>query len=152
MTNKEIVISVHRSMGRNDALSLRGKAIANEITDTDIIENEHSVPKYDPKKDYTQVPIGSPYKFEGQVYALIQPHNAAWYTNIAPGTEGGAPFWRIKHTKNPKNAKPWVQPTATSLYLEGECMIWTDGNVMRAKRDTNFSPVEYPLDWEVVIA
>jgi hypothetical protein len=36
------------------------------------------------------------------------------------------------------------------MYLVGECMIWTDGTVKRAKRDTAYSPDEYAPDWEVV--
>lgn len=27
-------------------------------------------------------------------------------------------------------------------------MIWTDGTVKKCLRDTNFSPEEYPADWE----
>lgn len=27
-------------------------------------------------------------------------------------------------------------------------MIWTDGVIKKALRDTNFSPDEYPADWE----
>lgn len=148
MTSKDIVITSHFNMGKADALSLRDKAVAGTITDTEIIDNENAVPDYDPKKDYTKTPIGSPVKRDGQVYALIQPHNASHYTNIEPGTEGGKTFWRIKHTKNPKKAKPWVQPDATNLYMKGECMIWTNGKVKRATRDTTYSPDEYPPDWE----
>lgn len=29
-------------------------------------------------------------------------------------------------------------------------MIWTDGTVKKCLRDTNFSPEEYPADWEAV--
>ena len=31
-------------------------------------------------------------------------------------------------------------------------MIWTDGTVKKCLRDTNFSPEEYPSDWEDVDA
>lgn len=27
-------------------------------------------------------------------------------------------------------------------------MIWTDGTVKKCIQDTNFSPEEYPADWE----
>ena len=148
MTSKDIVLSTHRNMGKTDAKKLRDKAVAKEITDTEIIDNEYAVPDYNPKADYTKAPIDSPVAHKGQVYGLIQPHNAANYTDIEPGTEGGATFWRIKHTTNPANAKPWVQPTATSPYKKGECMIWTDGIVKRALRDTTYSPDEYAPDWE----
>lgn len=144
-------MSVHYNMGRADGMALREKAVAKEITDTEIIDNEQAVPKYDPKKDYTNTPIDSPFKYGDQVYGLIQPHNASYYMNIEPGTEGGAPFWRIKHTTNPKKAKPWVQPTTTSPYKKGECMIWTDGTTRIAQRDTTYSPDEYEYDWETYL-
>ena len=138
-------------MGRTDALALRAKAVAGEITDTEIIDNEQAVPEYSPMKDYTSMPIDSPVKRNGQVYGLIQPHNASYYTNVEPGTIGGAPFWRLKHTTNPAKAKPWVKPDATNLYKAGECMVWTDGTVKRAVRDTVYSPDEYSPDWEDII-
>lgn len=34
------------------------------------------------------------------------------------------------------------------MYKVGEYMIWTDGTVKKCLRDTNFSPDEYPADWE----
>ena len=148
MDNKAIVLTVHRNMGAADALALREKAVKGEITDTEIIDREEAVPEYSETGDYTGMDPDTPYSYKGQVYGLIQGHNAAHYTDIAPGTKGGAPFWRIKHTTNPAKAKPWVQPTAENLYKAGECMIWTDGKVKRAKRDTTYSPDEYAPDWE----
>lgn len=149
MTSKDIVLKIHRDMGRTDALALREKAIAGTITDTEIIDHEEAVPNWNEKKDYTDAAVGTPVAHDGQIYALIQPHNAAYYQGSTPATL--AALWRVKHTKNPKKAKPFVQPTSTSdMYLVGECMIWTDGNVMRAVRDTNFRPDEYAADWETV--
>ena len=36
------------------------------------------------------------------------------------------------------------------MYKAGEYMIWTDGIVKKCLRGTNFSPEEYPADWEDV--
>jgi hypothetical protein len=136
-------------MGRADALALREKAAAGQITDTEIIDNEQAVPEWRPDKDYTDTEVGAPVAHDDQVYGLIQPHNAAHYPNTSPATLRA--LWRVKHTTDPAKAKPWVQPTSTSdLYQPGECMIWTDGKVYRSKRATNFSPAEYAADWEVV--
>lgn len=30
-------------------------------------------------------------------------------------------------------------------------MIWTDGSIKKCLRDTNYSPEEYPADWEDVV-
>ena len=139
-------------MGKADARTLREKAVAGEVSDTEIIASEQAVPDYNPKGDYTadKVPLETPVRHGRQVYALIQHHNAANHTGIEPGTDGGAPFWRVKHTTDPKKAKPWVKPTSTNPYKVGECMLWTDGTVRRALRDTTYSPDEYAPDWEVV--
>lgn len=139
-------MTAHRNMGRADALALREKAVAKEITDTEIIDNEQMIPDWNPKKDYTSAGIDVPVVYEGQVYGLLQPHNAANY----PGTNPSilAALWRVKHTKNPDKAKPYVKPTSTSdMYLVGECMIWTDGTVRTALRDTIYNPDEYAADW-----
>ena len=149
MTNKEIVISAHFNMGRVDARVLREKAITGEATDTEIIDNEQAVPAWNAKADYSNCRVGTPVSHDGQVYGLIQPHNAAHYPNTAPDIM--ASIWRVKHTTNPTKAKPWVRPTSTSdIYLKGECALWANGVVKRALRDTNYSPDEYPADWEDV--
>lgn len=150
MTSKEIVINAHFNMGKADATTLRDKAVAGELTDTEIIDSEQSVPDWSENKDYTNTKVGSPVAHDGQIYGLIQPHNAAHYPGTTPATLPA--LWRVKHTTNPAKAKPWVQPTSTSdMYLTGECMIWTDGITKRALRDTTYSPDEYALDWEDAI-
>lgn len=149
MTSKELVLKTHRNMGRADALSLREKAVSGSITDTQIIDQEEAVPAWSNERDYTNAKVGTPVMHEGQIYGLIQPHNASYYPNTKPSEL--ASLWRVKHTTKPDKAKPWVRPTSTSdMYLVGECMLWTDGTVRRAKRDTAYSPEEYSADWEVV--
>ena len=139
-----------RDAGRADALTLRADAVEGRVTDTEIIDRETAVPDWDNKRDYTNAAVGTPVAHEGQVYGLLQPHNASHYPDTNPSML--ASLWRVKHTTNPDKAKPWVKPTSTSdMYLVGECMIWTDGKTYRAVRDTNFSPAEYAGDWEAVI-
>lgn len=136
-------------MGKTDAQTLRNKAAAGEVTDTEIIDNEQAVSDWSEKKDYSKAAVGTPVSHDGQVYGLIQPHNAAHYPNTTPATLPA--LWRVKHTKNPAKAKPYVKPTSTSdMYLAGECMIWKDGSIRRAKRDTVYDPEEYETDWEIV--
>lgn len=148
MTNKDIVINAHINMGRADALTLRENAIKGSVTDTQIIDKEEAVPCWSERKDYSKVSVGAPVTHEGQIYGLLQPHNASYY-NGTPATLQA--LWRVKHTTNPKKAKPWVRPTSTSdMYLVGECMLWTDKTIKRAKRDTSYNPDEYAADWETV--
>jgi hypothetical protein len=139
-----------RDAGRADALTLRADAVEGRVTDTEIIDREEAVPNWSNSRDYTKAAIGTPVTYDGQVYGLLQPHNAANYPDTNPAML--AALWRVKHTTNPEKAKPWVKPTSTSdMYLVGECMVWTDGTVMRAARDTIYSPIEYAPDWETVI-
>lgn len=147
MTNKNLVLTTLRDAGRTDALTLRAEAVEGRVTDTEIIDREEAVPNWSNSRDYTGAAIGTPVTYEGQVYGLLQPHNAANYPDTNPAML--AALWRVKHTTNPAKAKPWVKPTSTSdMYLVGECMVWTDGTVMRALRDTIYSPDEYAGDWE----
>ena len=69
---------------RKEAMYQAGRAAALELqkaapmmTGTQIIDREQDVPAFDPQKDYTNWDPGSPVSDEGQVWTLIQPHNAA---------------------------------------------------------------------------
>lgn len=149
MNNREIVLAVHYNMGRSDAQTLRNKAAAGEVTDTEIINSEQAIPAWSAEKDYSNAAVGTPVSHDGQIYGLIQPHNAAHYPDTTPATLPA--LWRVKHTTNPAKARPWAKPTSTSdMYLTGECMLWTDGTIKRALRDTVYSPEEYAADWETV--
>jgi hypothetical protein len=141
------MVDVFRSLGRADALKLRKEAHA--LTGTQIIENEHSVPAFDGKKDYSEYPVGAPVADEGQVWLLIQPYNAAHYEG-RPSTLRA--LWGLAHTKNPDKAKPWVDPYGTSgMYMTGECYKDADGNVWQAKQDNLVhDAAAYPAGWQLI--
>lgn len=131
-------------MARDQALYLREKAP--KMTDTEIIDKEEYIPEWNQEKDYSNIKIGTPIKFEEQIYTLLQPHNASYYPGTNPSILPA--LWRIKHTTDPLKAKPWVKPTSTSdMYLKDECMIF-ENKVYKCLRDTIYSPVEYSADWE----
>ena len=142
------MIDVFRSLGRSDALKLREEAHA--LTGTQIIDREFCIPDFDPLKDYSTYPVGSPVRDEDQVWTLLQPHNAAHY--------GGRPsslraLWSLAHTTNPKKAKPWVNPYGTSgMYMTGEVYLGADGAVWKAKQDNLVhDALSYPMGWEKVL-
>ena len=142
------MIDVFREMGRANALKLREEAAA--LNGTQIIAREHDAPMWDEKKDYSAWPAGSPVTDEGQVWLLLQPHNAAHYPGSTP--ENTAALWSIRHTKDPARAKPWAAPAGTSgLYMADECCLW-DGAVYRCVRDDNpYSPGDMLEWWELVM-
>ena len=135
---------VFRSLGRQDALKLREEA--KDLTGTQIIGREFSIPPFDGKKDYSAWPVGSPVTDEGQVWTLIQPYNAACYAGRPSSLRA---LWGLVHTTNPERAKPWVDPYGTSgMYREGECYKDADGRVWRCMKDnTVYDAKTWPDGW-----
>ena len=138
---------IFRSLGRADALKLREEA--HSLSGTQIIDREHSAPAFDPQKDYSAWPAGAPVTDEGQVWLLIQPHNAAHYAG-RPSTLRA--LWGLAHTTDPKKAKPWVDAHGTSgIYMAGECYRDADGVVWRCLQDNTIHAAgAAPERWESV--
>lgn len=138
---------IFRNLGRADALKLREEASG--LDGTAIIAREHSIPAYDPQKDYSAWPSGSPVTDEGQVWLLLQPYNAANYTG-RPSTLRA--LWGLAHTKDPQKAKPWADAYGTSgMYMTGECYKDAAGQVWRCINDnTVHDAAALPSGWELV--
>ena len=141
---------------RKEAMYQAGRAAAQELqkaaptmTGTQIIDREQDVPAFDPQKDYTNWDPGSPVSDEGQVWTLIQPHNAANYEG-RPSTLRA--LWGLAHTVDPARAKAWVEPQGTSgMYMHGECYRAEDGTVYRCKQDNCvYDAAALPAAWEAV--
>ena len=96
--------------------------------------------------------VGEHYNATGQTLEVFTAYDNAVYPDIRPGEAAWYTFNRPLHGTSPETARPWVKPQhgTTDIYHAGECMIWTDGTIHRCLRDTNFSPEEYPADWEIV--
>lgn len=138
---------VFRSLGRADAKSLRDEAAS--LTGTQIIDREVSVPMWRADGDYTGWPAGAPVQDMGQVWILLQPHNAAHYAQRPAELRA---LWGLAHTTSPKRAKPWVDPFGTSgMYMTGECYRDDEGTVWRCLADnTVHGAAAYPAAWEAV--
>lgn len=148
MTSKERVLQRERDRGRLAAKELQTRAP--EMTGTQIIAEEGKVPAWDHAKDYSEWAPGYPVADEGQVWVLIQPHNAAHY----PGRPSSLrALWGLTHTTDPARAKPWVEPYGTSgLYMTGECCT-ENGSTYRSTHDNNpYAPSAYPEWWEIITA
>lgn len=99
-------------------------------------------------------PKGEIYNAGGQTWECHAAYDNAAYPDITPEhPEIWHTFNRPLHGTTPETARPWCKPRhgTTDIYHAGECMIWTDGSIRRALRDTDFSPEEYPADWEVTL-
>ena len=139
-------LDVFRSAGRAAALQLRAEA--SEMTGTQIIDREQDAPMFDPEKDYSSWPAGSPVRDGEQVWILLQPYNAAIYPQRPAELRA---LWGLAHTTDPEKAKPWVDPYGVSgLYMLGECYVDADGVVRRCVDDYVDRPASIlPDKWEV---
>lgn len=98
--------------------------------------------------------VGEHYNAGGQTWECHAPYDNAVHPDVTPeNPETWHTFNRPLHGTTPETARPWCKPRhgTTDIYHAGEYMIWTDGSVRRALRDTDFSPEEYPADWEVTL-
>ena len=141
---EQFILDTMKAQGRADAMNLASRAI--DMTPTEIIAEERKIPAWNPKGDYsdpTKTPIGTPVRDGGQVWILLQLHNAAHYP-YRP-TQLRSP-WGLAHSKDPKTAKPWVPSYGTSgLYMLDECCTYLnpgDGlqHVYRNHWDNNDYP------------
>ena len=78
MTRKDSVLDTLRRAGLREAQDVREKAVSGTLDGTAVIASEGYIPDYpeDGKRDFTAVPVGAPYRYDGQVYKLWQQHNA----------------------------------------------------------------------------
>ena len=149
MTNKEIALAAMRALGHKNASELAGLITAGELTDTEIIDAEESVPAFDSGKDYTLYPTGFAVTDSDQVYGLLQPYNAANYPDMRP--KDLRALWSLKHTKNPEKAKEYVAPSGTSgMYMKDECCVFAGAVYLSLTDDNAYSPGEYPQGWLVI--
>ena len=137
-----------KAQGKADALDLRSRA--RDMDGTALIAEERKAPAFALSKDYSGWPVGAPVQDEGQVWTLLQPHNAANYEG-RPATLRA--LWGLCHTTDPSKAKPWVEPQGTSgMYMSGECYLDRSGAaVYRALWDgLVYDAAALPEAWEAV--
>ena len=92
--------------------------------------------------------VGDVRTSNGVPYECILDHdstdNPAWDISVRT-------LWKPYHSRKKEYAMPWETPTGShDMYLSGEYMIWTDGNIYQCLTDTSYSPLDYPQAWEFV--
>lgn len=133
MNYQEMILGMMRRQGRSDAADLRARAA--KLDGTAIIAEENKIPAFDPEKDYSSWPAGAPVEDGGQIYTLLQPHNAADHPGSRPSNTPA--LWSITHTKDPAKAKAYLPPDGTSgLYMLGEVCL-AAGHVWKSRIDNN---------------
>ena len=135
-----------RERGAADAAALAARAVSGEADGTELIEKERSIPTWR-QRDYSSVPVGTPYKWQGQVYKLWQQHDAAQQPDWSP--DQAVSLWDICHTSDPDMAKAYQAPQGSrGLYQSGECCVY-NGHVWKSVMDNNaWAPDAYPQGWQ----
>lgn len=78
-----LALAAMRAKGAADAADLAARTVSGEVSDGELLESKSMIPTWRPR-DFTGVPAGKPYKWEGMVYKLLQPHDAAGQENWSP--------------------------------------------------------------------
>nr|DAD85696.1 MAG TPA: hypothetical protein [Siphoviridae sp. ctP6113] len=135
-----------RKRGAADAAALAAKAVSGDADGTALISAEDQIPTWR-QRDYSSVPVGTPYRWQGQVYKLWQQHDATNQPDWSP--DRAVSLWDICHTSDPAAAKEYQAPQGSrGLYQTGECCLY-GGNVWKSKIDNNsWTPDAYPAGWE----
>ena len=143
---KTLALEAMRAKGTADAAELRGRAAG--LDGTALIAEEIRIPAFDRSKDYSGWPAGAPVSDGGQVWTLLQPHNAAHYSGRPAELRA---LWGLAHTRDPERARAFVAPLgASGLYMAGECCVFEE-RVFRCLTDnTAYSPAEHAQSWEEV--
>lgn len=143
MENKTLVLEKMKEIGFQAATKLQEQA--SSLTETEIIERETDIPEFNPEKQYLNWKVGSVVSDDGQVWKLLQPYDSTIYTDKPKNLRAQ---WGLCHTKNPKKAKPYVEPQGTSgMYMKNECCLEND-TVYVSNIDNNvWHPESYPAGW-----
>lgn len=126
------------------------QGLFSQATDTSIINAEAFVDEWthgspDHPIEHQEKEIR---KYKGQVYECFMNHTDHGEPDRSPDVFKTA--WRIKHTKDRNNPKPYVKPTGDhDAYQTDEVVIYLDGFSYVSKVDANvYTPEEYPDNWE----
>lgn len=91
---------------------------------------------------------GEVFLLNGDPWAVLAGYDNAAHPDIAPGETAWATFNIPYHGTTRETARAWIKPdNATDIYKVGEWCVF-GGKYYVSKRGTDFSPTEYPADWE----
>ena len=103
-----------KKRGAEDAAALAARAVSGDADGTELIAGEGSIPTWR-QRDYSSVSVGTPYKWQGQVYKLWQQHDASQAGDWSP--DKAVSLWDICHTTDPNKAKEYQVPQGGVLPL-----------------------------------
>lgn len=147
-TDKQIVLSALKKAGKAAAQSLQERAP--EMDGTALIAEEDYIITFDAAVKNANMltrKVGFACQDGGQVWQLLQPYDSDTHTGRPANMRAQ---WSLAHTKDPKKAKPYVEPQGISgAYKKDECC--TDaGHVYQSTYDGDnvWAPTAYPAGWK----
>lgn len=144
MESKTFVLEKMKAIGLQAATALQEQAP--DLTGTQIIDRETDIPEFDPAVQYLNWTAKSVVRDNDQVWSLLQPYDSITHTERP---ENARDRWGLCHTKNPKNAKPYVEPQGTSgMYMKDECCVQNDVVYISLIDNNVWSPDQYPAGWK----
>lgn len=144
MESKAFVLEKMREIGLEAAAKLQKEAT--NLTGTEIIDRESDIPDFDANKQYLNWLAGMTVRDDGQVWQLLQPYDSTVYTDKPANLRAQ---WGLCHTKNPKKAKPYVEPQGTSgMYMKDECCVQNDVVYISLIDNNVWAPESYPDGWK----
>lgn len=148
MDSRDFIMTAMHTAGAADASAIAAKSISGEADGAALIAAEEQIPTWR-QRDYTDVPIGTPYKYGDQVYKLWQAHDATNQPDWTP--DKAVSLWDICHTTDPAKAKPYVTPQGTwGMYQTGD-VCTEGGKLYRSTMENNvWEPSAYPQGWEEI--
>ena len=76
-----------KARGKADAAALAARAVSGEAGAQELLDNQEKIPTWR-ARDFTQVPVGTPYQWNGMIYKLVQQHdatgNSGWTPDAVP--------------------------------------------------------------------
>ena len=83
-----------KARGKADAAALAARAVSGEADGQELLDNREKIPTWR-ARDFSQLPAGTPYQWEGMIYKLVQPHDATgnegWTPDAAPALWAAVP-------------------------------------------------------------
>lgn len=119
-----------KARGKADAAALAARAVSGEAGAQELLDNQEKIPTWR-ARDFTQVPVGTPYQWNGMIYKLVQQHDATgnsgwtpdavpalWAAVSQPGETGtqddpitaarGMEYQYGKYYKDPEDSKTYL--------------------------------------------
>lgn len=141
-----LAVDAMKMKGVADAAALAAMAVAGEADGTYLVAHQVKIPTWR-QRDFSSVPVGTPYKWRGRVYKLWQQHDATQQPDWSPDL--AVSLWDLCHTTDPAQATEYVPPQGSrGLWQINECCI-QDGHVWLCLEENNaYGPSEQPDRWE----